>query len=899
MATEGGPTGIAVETINEAARRSGISLQWVQTGTSSEQSFHRGLVDLWPLMADLPDRRKWIHITVPWLHTNHTLVLRQKATPPDRGFTGRVAIFKLPVHSRLAREQFPEAQLVQFADTHDVIRAVCTGSVGAAFMELRAALAALTEKPPECISTALRVAPVPDATLQLGVASTFQAAGAADKLRNEIGNLFRDGTLAATMAKYSYYGLESEWATYDLMEAAERARWISWIVGIVGVGLLITLWQAASLRQRKRSEAALRVSEERFRAIFHQAAVGDAQVTLEGEVTTVNDRYCEVLGYARGELIGRRLVDKAHSDDCAAVLANRRRLINGDTPSYSMELRSVRKDGGITWIKLHESLVRDGNERPTCTIALVEDITERKHSDAALQESEKRFRSLADAAPVMIWVSGTDRQCTFFNQGWLDFTGSTMEEALGTGWALKIHPDDREYCRANYCSAFDARHSYQKECRLQRADGEYRWVLTTGVPRFEANGAFAGYVGSCTDITDVKRAQEQALARQKLEGLGVLAGGIAHDFNNLLGSILATSELVLLELPGESPAYEGVQSIKKVADRAADIVRQMMAYAGQESKVFEPLDLSALVNEMLQLLHVSISKHAMLSLDLPGNLPAIRANSAQIRRVVMNLIMNASEALGNKEGIISVALSHVRAGTDTFTDRTSNPIPVDHVRLMVGDTGSGMNEETLSRIFDPFFTTKFTGRGMGLAAVQGIVRDHGGTIDVISSPGEGTRFEVLLPCTSQPALAARDILLPASSASAGSSNGTVLVVEDEDELRLAVSKMLRKVGFNVVEASDGRTGLSLFRANERGIDAVLLDLTLPGMTGREVLEEMRGLRPDLKVIITTAYSQDTAAGVLGGLQTWFYIRKPYRAIELTDLLRHICLHERSGSVSAS
>jgi len=260
MATEGGPTGIAVETINEAARRSGISLQWVQTGTSSEQSFRRGLVDLWPLMGDLPDRRKWIHITAPWLHTNHTLVLRQHGTTPDRGFTGRLGIFKLPVHSRLARDQFPEAQLVQFADTHDVIRAVCTGSVGAAFMELRAALATLTEKPPECISTALRVAPVPDSTLQLGVASTFQAAGAADKLRNEIGKLFRDGTLAATMAKYSYYGLESEWATYDLMETAERSRWIAWTVGIVGVAMVVTLWQAASLRQRKLSEAPLRVS---------------------------------------------------------------------------------------------------------------------------------------------------------------------------------------------------------------------------------------------------------------------------------------------------------------------------------------------------------------------------------------------------------------------------------------------------------------------------------------------------------------------------------------------------------------------------------------------------------------------------------------------------------------
>ena len=785
-----------------------------------------------------------------------------------------------------------------FADAREIIKQVCSRAVDAGFMELRLALSALEDKPADCNSTPLRIAPLSDARLQLGVGSTFEAAGAADRLRDKIGDMYRDGTLAATMAKYSYYGLESEWATYDMMEAAERARWLAWGLSALGVALGVTLWLSASLRQRKRSETALRASEERFRAIFHQAAVGHTLVTLEGVATTVNDRYCEVLGYLREELVGRRLVDTTHSDDCAEVQANRRLLLEGEIASYSMEIRCVRKDGRIIWVKLHESLVRDGSGQPTCSLALVDDITERRQTEAALQESEKRFRNMADTAPAMIWVAGPDKLCTFFNQGWLTFTGCSLEDALGNGWSSKVHPDDREPCRIAYSAAFDARRTYQKECRLERADGEYRWVLTTGAPRFEANGSFAGFVGSCTDITEVKRTQEEALARQKLEGLGVLAGGIAHDFNNLLGGILATSELVLSELPVDSPAYGGVESIKKVADRAAEIVRQMMAYAGQESMVFEPLDLAGLVNEMLQLLKISISKRAFLTVDLPGNLPAIRANPAQVRRIVMNLILNASEALGEDEGTISVALEHVRCAADRFSSE-GLPTRNDHVRLIVGDTGSGMTEEIRARIFDPFFTTKFTGRGMGLAAVQGIVRDHGGTINVVSIPGHGSRFEVMLPCTVQPTRASRTIALPASSAAGGRVNGTVLVVEDEEELRTAVSKMLRKRDFRVVEAPDGRAGVDLFRANQRQFDVVLLDLTLPGMTGREVLEELRRLRPDLKVIITTAYSQDTAVKALGGQQSWFYIRKPYRAVEIEDLLRSVCVHERPRGHAAS
>jgi PAS domain S-box-containing protein len=874
LRTEAGPSGLAIETINEAAKRAGITLRWVETGVSSEESFRRGLVDLWPIMADLPYRHKSVHFSRPYMYTSHNLLLRPGFARPNSAFTGTVAYFKLPLHRRLAHLEFPQAQLISFPDSRHAVQAVCSGTVDVGFLEDRAALAELRDRPRECGSMALRVEPLTDIDMRLplAVASTFECAGAADRLRAEIAILFRDGTLAATMAKYSYYGLDDTWSTYVLMEAAERARWMRWTVGLLGLVLAVTVWQAASLRQRKRSEAEIRASEERFRAIFNQAAVGDAQVTLDGQVTMVNDRYCEVFGCARADLLGRPLVERIHPEDRAALLLNRRRLLEGMLPSYSLEVRSVRQNGDTVWIKLYESLLRDGEGRPQYSLTVVEDITERRHAELALQESERRFRSMADTAPIMIWVAGADQRCTFFSQGWLSFTGSSLEEAMGSGWVEHIHPDSREHCQTNFKSAFATQSNFQTECRLRRADGAYRWVLATGTPRFSADGAFAGYVGSCTDITDIKNAQEESLARQKLEGLGVLAGGIAHDFNNLLGSILATSELVLSELPAGAPASQGIISIKNVADRAAEIVRQMMAYSGQENTVFEPLDLSVLVREMLQLLSVSISKRARLVVDLPENLPAVRANAAQIRQVVMNLITNASEALGENSGVITV-------GLDTAES--------DHVRLTVSDSGSGMTDEIRARIFDPFFTTKFAGRGLGLAAVRGIIRDHGGSISVFSVPGQGSRFEVLLPCTDQPTPSAADAPLVDSAEPAEDHVGAILVVEDEEDLRRAVVKMLRRRGFSVIEANDGRIGVDLFQAHADEIDVVLLDLTLPGKTGREVLEEVRRIRPDVNVILTTAYSEQEALKTTGGRESWHYLRKPYRIAEVIDMLRGV------------
>jgi two-component system, cell cycle sensor histidine kinase and response regulator CckA len=882
----GGFSGLAVEAIDEAAKRAGVRLQWVETGTSSDEAFQKGLVDLWPLMADLPERRKRLHMTQPWLRGNHVLLFPASSVPPGRKFTGGIAVFKMPLHVRLVGERFPEAQVVQLDKTKDILKSICRGSVSAAFLEARMAATALREQPAECASVDLRVQGLPDMIFQGTVGSTFEAAGAAEAIRREIGGMFRDGTLAVMMAKYSYYGLDSDWATYYLMQAAEHARWIAWGIGGLVIVIALALWRVSSLRQRKQAEAARREIEERFRAIFQQAAVGVAQVNLDGEVAMVNDRYCEVLGYTRDELLGTTLMDKTHQDDVQGVLANRRRLLAGESSAYSMEMRCVRKDRAIMWVKLYGSLVRDGEARPRYFIAVVEDITERRRAEAALRESEKYLKNAERLAQVGHWhwdlrdnrVSGSEEMFRIFGKP-KNYVPSYE------GFLQDLIPHDRERLEQLIRDSLARKIGHSIEYQIAHPNGELRTISCIWEVLLDEDGSPVRVFGTCQDITDSRRTQEEALARQKLESLGVLAGGIAHDFNNLLGGILAEAELVEQDLPADSSVGEEIERIKAVAIRGAEIVRELMIYAGHDqAHLVEPLDLSELVEDMLELLKVSISKHAVLKTDLDQNLPAVWGNAAQIRQVVMNLLINASEAIGEKQGVIEVTTKHVSGGKELAPNGVTDLPEGDYLRLEVSDTGCGMTDEAKAKVFDPFYTTKFAGRGLGLAVVQGIVHAHGGNIKMVSAPGQGTTFQVLLSCTPKRGLGTQSAITSFSAEQSNARAGTVLVVEDEELIRLAVSKALRRRGFSVMKASDGSAAMDLIRTHADDIDVILLDVTLPGRSSREVFEEAQRLRPDLRMILTSAYGKETVDATFAGLRIEHFIRKPF---QLGDLVRLI------------
>jgi CheY-like chemotaxis protein len=375
----------------------------------------------------------------------------------------------------------------------------------------------------------------------------------------------------------------------------------------------------------------------------------------------------------------------------------------------------------------------------------------------------------------------------------------------------------------------------------------------------------------------------------------VLAGGIAHDFNNILGGILAQAELAETELAGDSAVREGIQRIEAAAIRGAEIVRELLIYAGKEQHdVAEAVDVSPLVQEIVELLKVSISKHAVLTTHLRDNLPPVWGSAPQIRQVVMNLVINASEAIGDKEGVITVTTTEVSGGRDLAPNNAIALTPGDYVQLEVSDTGSGITTEAKEKIFDPFFTTKFAGRGLGLAVVQGIVRAHRGGINIVSAPGEGTVFQVFLPCAPKEASVPTRVITSGELEQSNVRMATILIVEDEELLRSSFSKALLKRGFSVMEAKDGSVAFDLVHAHANDIDAVLLDLTLPGISGREVFEEILRTRSDLKVIVTSAYDLGSVAASFAELPVDHFIRKPFHLAELVRMLESTLSAETSA-----
>jgi nitrogen-specific signal transduction histidine kinase/CheY-like chemotaxis protein len=447
-----------------------------------------------------------------------------------------------------------------------------------------------------------------------------------------------------------------------------------------------------------------------------------------------------------------------------------------------------------------------------------------------------------------------------------------------------VVPEYRERVELYVNECLSKKRGSSIEFQISRPDGDFRTIACKSEVSLDAEDAPARFFGACQDNTDSRRAQQEHLARKKLESVGVLAGGIAHDFNNLLGGVLAQAELAMEECASGDWPNDELRAIRAVAIRGSEIVRQLMIYAGRESEVRELVDLSQTVSEMTELLTISLLKRATLVTNLESDLPPVLANAAQIRQIVMNLVTNASEAMRDRDGSIRVTTRRMNAGeVATFTTELADG---DYVQIEVTDNGCGMSEETRSRMFDPFYSTKGAGHGLGLAVVQGIVRSLSGAIKIASEVGHGTTIQVMLPCAEAiKAEADRDAVSDGGEGLPSSQNFTILVVEDEEYLREGVVRMLRKAGFTAFEASNGTAAIDVLRGKGSTIDLILLDMVSPGASSSEVVAEAARVRPAVRVILTSAYSPEILTPVMSAAQIQGFLRKPYRLEDLLQMLR--------------
>jgi nitrogen-specific signal transduction histidine kinase/ActR/RegA family two-component response regulator len=395
-----------------------------------------------------------------------------------------------------------------------------------------------------------------------------------------------------------------------------------------------------------------------------------------------------------------------------------------------------------------------------------------------------------------------------------------------------------------------------------------------------------GSLAVITDITEARKLEAKVQHAQKLESLGVLAGGIAHDFNNLLVGILGNAGLALDELPREAPARDRIGDIHTAAIRASELTKQLLAYAGKGRFIIGRIDLRRLVEEMGHLLGAVIPRNVLIRYSFSDNMPLIEGDATQLRQVVMNLITNAADAVGKRSGIITVSTSLIEADraylADTYLDEG---LPGGYyVSLEVSDTGLGMSLETRMKIFDPFFTTKFTGRGLGLAAVIGILRSHRAAIKVYSEVGRGSTFRVLFPAVDGSPDAIRAAGAPTV---VWRGSGTILVVDDDEAVRNVAKRILERAGFRVLVAVDGIDGLAVFREHTSEIGVVLLDVTMPRMGGEETFRQLRQLAPEVRVVLSSGYSAQEATSHFAGKGLAGFVEKPFTPQELLERVRAV------------
>ncbi len=629
--------------------------------------------------------------------------------------------------------------------------------------------------------------------------------------------------------------------------------------------------------ERRRADEALRRSNKQTVDILESIRDGFLALDKDWVFTYVNAEAERRLGKSRTELVGKDYWQESPGVAESPTGMHLRRCVATQTP---ISFEEYRPDLG-GWFEVNLYPAAEGG-----LSMYFRDVTGRKRTEEALRESEEQLRLSAEAAQIGVWHQDCVTGRLHWSRQLERLYGLEPGAFRGTvAHRLElIHPEDRERVTDIFRRAIEKDTDFEVEHRMARADGEIRWLLSRGRALY-SDGRVTALAGVTMDITSRRRFEEKLRQSQKLESLGVLAGGIAHDFNNLLVGILGNASVLLEDTPPESPSREIIENLTQAGERAAHLTRQMLAYSGKGRFVVERLNLGCQVREILALIEASISKGVKVELRFDDNLPPVEGDAGQIQQLIMNLMINGAEAIGPGGGTMSVSAALLEIGNDYVRDNLAGDnIPAGaYVALKVHDNGIGMDAATQARIFDPFFTTKFTGRGLGLAAVLGIVRGHRGALTVHSEPGKGTTFTIFLPAAPvEQAAAAASI--PEAAEFRGA--GTILVVDDEELVQRTLKIALERYGYTVVAAGGGDAAIRIVGEGGDAISLVLLDMTMPGMSGEQTLHNLRATHPRIPVIATSGYNEVEALRRFGvGLNG--FIQKPYIPRQLAWKIRDV------------
>jgi two-component system, cell cycle sensor histidine kinase and response regulator CckA len=714
-----------------------------------------------------------------------------------------------------------------------------------------------------------------------------------ERLNTGLAILNQTGEYSRIYQKW-FGGLDQQEAT--LLFLLKRILWFLVPLALLAAAILAWMWiLRRQVHQRTRELRQVnRTLREKER--FLQAIVDNLPVAVFGKdpnrgfAYTVWNKRCEtmlnrkaeaILGLTDHDLSSREEADFFHrSDEQAFAQRGLVDIPNDYTSSFTKDT-----------ILLHTVKVPifDEEGRPWMLLVLSEDVTLKRKTEAELLRSQARLAEAQRIAHLGSWEWDILQGEAHWSDEIYRILGLEPRNAqLSLGALLRFsHPGDRG--RAILFLKRAARHGHAASLnhRILLPGGNVRHLHTTIEARVDEDGKIRSLFGTSQDVTERRNAEEALRQAQKLEGLGVLAGGIAHDFNNLLTAIMANLNLAQMTIPVEAKTAHYLKNIETTVVRAADLTRQMLAYSGRGTFVIQSLDMNQVAEEITQLLKASIPKKIAIRFALQPGLPRIDADIAQLQQVLMNLVTNASEAIGEQEGTLTI-----RTGTaELDLNQIAGDFPGQEmtpgcfVLLEVTDTGCGMAPETRERLFEPFYTTKFSGRGLGLSALRGILKGHHAGIRLESEVGKGSVFRLYFPSGSQPIAAPPR--LPEGAAASRLQPGTVLLVDDEPAVLSSTTAMLNELGYQVIEAEDGLLALDLYRQQGAEISLVLLDLTMPRMNGHETLRELRKINPDVKVILCSGYHEQEALQEtrLGDLVA--FLHKPFRLQDLRTALTRL------------